>query len=1142
MLNLSLVTLNVNGIRNTTKRRRIFQFCRLLRVDVILLQETHISCESDVHLWSFEWGGGLFASFGSEKSCGTVILVSPKLVDCVGKVEKDHEGRVVCIHLKFPCGELVVCNVYAPNRPTCRKDFFTVLSSFVPGRANCILGGDFNCVPHSALDRRSRKSSSCCTVGMVELDLFVNHRDLVDMWRFQNPQLVACTWHKPDGSVSSRLDRFYAPRKFPRSRCLIVPCPLSDHDAVVLHLSLPGSFRVEKGLWRLNTQIIIEQKFKEQFVEKYRGWQTLKPAFPNVVIWWDEVKSLVKQFAIRYCVERAHQRRQKFQSLCDRARDGSSSSDLHALQMFLDDKLHGARVRAKVQFVEADEKPTIRFYQDDTQSVVDRRIKRVRHPGGVIVESPLAVIGVFKSFYSDLYSSAAVSEDLQDSLLSNIHKTPPQSKNDNLGSDISVGELWKAVAAMKKGKSPGPDGLPVEFYKGFWEVLGGDMRDVFAAAFSLNSLSQTQRVGNIVLLPKSGDPLDPRNRRPITLLNVDYKILAKALGNRLADVMPDIVGPLQACAVRGKCIQHNLWLMRDLVEFVKDRDIPCALVSLDQEKAFDMVNHDFLFRTLESFGLNAVFIRWISLLYMDVTSIVTVNGLTSGPFSVRRGVRQGCPLSPLLYVLFSETLSTSLDRCSGFRPFIVPGGDGVKCVQYADDITCIVSDLASFKSLSEVLATFQEATGARLNKSKTKGLRLGRWRGQSLPFDASWSDVMMRVNGIWFGYGTPDTTTWAEKADLVEARLDTYSRRWLSLPGKVTVVNRFVVPLLWYPGTVIAASDHALVRLERIIFDFIWGKRKPNLVKRTVLYKTPLSGGLGLVHLPSKLRFLLLKGVFTAYENPSFPFASFVRFWGGFLFRSHWPGTFSNTRPKASYPSGVYIQISDSLRRIIDEGGPQVLWDVAPSVLYPHLFRSMLAPVCPLSAVQVAVSPEVWRSVCCKLFDSRLRDLAWRIAHGALVTNHFRLFRWGQGDGICPRVGCRAIETIQHLFLECSFVGLAWEWFHTYIIGVTGCTQWTISSDFVLYGLLPPVCPVWVRDLLLFFTGIIRRHIWNSRCRLVFDGEVAKAEAVVPLVRGDIRLRMEADHARLPAAAFRRRWREPVVYYRDGVPRMKLAP
>ncbi|PIK38621.1 hypothetical protein BSL78_24531 [Apostichopus japonicus] len=201
-------------------------------------------------------------------------------------------------------------------------------------------------------------------------------------------------------------------------------------------------------------------------------------------------------------------------------------------------------------------------------------------------------------------------------------------------------------------------------------------------------MSQTQRVGNIVLLPKSGDPLDPRNRRPITLLNVDYKILAKALGNRLSDVMPDIVGPLQTCAVRGKCIQHNLWLMRDLIEFVKVRDLPCALVSLDQEKAFDMVDHDFLFRTLESFGLNSVYFVG-SRYYKDVTSIVTVNGLTSGPFPVRRGVRQGCPLSP--FCMFSSA-KRSVPRWTdalGFRPFNVPGGARVKCVQYADDVTVL---------------------------------------------------------------------------------------------------------------------------------------------------------------------------------------------------------------------------------------------------------------------------------------------------------------------------------------------------------------------------------------------------------------------------------------------------------------------
>ena len=143
-------------------------------------------------------------------------------------------------------------------------------------------------------------------------------------------------------------------------------------------------------------------------------------------------------------------------------------------------------------------------------------------------------------------------------------------------------------------------------------------------------------------------------KRPITLLNVDYKILAKTMCNRLATVMPYLVGPLQTCAVRGHCIQQNLWLMRDLVSYVMDRDMPCALLSLDQEKAFDMVDHGFMFKVLSTFGLNFSFVKWIKLLYTDVSSCVIVNGFPSDPFPVQRGVRQGCPLSPLLYVLVSD--------------------------------------------------------------------------------------------------------------------------------------------------------------------------------------------------------------------------------------------------------------------------------------------------------------------------------------------------------------------------------------------------------------------------------------------------------------------------------------------------------
>ena len=521
---------------------------------MVFLQETHIASDDDVHLWSYEWGGGFFASIGTQMSCGTIILTSPRLLKDIGKVDYDHEGRVVCIHYKLPEGSVILCNIYAPNLPSTIKDFFSVLPSFVPGNSPCILGGDFNCVPDISID----------SVGIAELDLFSRQRDMLDVWRVLHQRGSSFTWHKPDGTDASRLDRFYAPITFTCLRCDIVPCPLSDHDAVKAYFQLPGDLAIGKGLWKLNTDILKEEEFRRDFLLRYEGWQSLKPAFLTLTDWWEDIKSRVKDFAVKYCVVRARRRREEFLALCSRVRAGSSVA-LHALQGYLDKKLHGARVRARVQTVEADERPTIKFYRDVTKYAIERRIKAVRDSCGIVQRDPRIVLGVYRLFYEGLYTAVDTDRGLQELMLQHIDRSPPPERDDLLASPLTIGELWIAVSGMKNGKSPGSDGLPREFYQTFWSVLGPDLREVFDAAFQNGMLSPSQSTGVITLLPKSGDPLDPGNKRPITLLNVDYKILAKTMCNRLATVMPDLVGPLQTCAVRGHSIQQNLWLLRDLI-------------------------------------------------------------------------------------------------------------------------------------------------------------------------------------------------------------------------------------------------------------------------------------------------------------------------------------------------------------------------------------------------------------------------------------------------------------------------------------------------------------------------------------------------------------------------------------------------
>ena len=163
--------------------------------------------------------------------------------------------------------------------------------------------------------------------------------------------------------------------------------------------------------------------------------------------------------------------------------------------------------------------------------------------------------------------------------------------------------------------------------------------------------------GVITLLKKGGRHVreDLDDYRPITLLNTELKILARVLANRLQLVISDLIGPEQNYAVKGRSIRDNLHLVRQILEGMKD-DTKAALINLDQSKAFDRVDHRFLAVVLETAGFQPEFRKWVSILYHNPQAVVQVNGRCAGAFAIERSVRQGCPLSPLLYVLALEPL------------------------------------------------------------------------------------------------------------------------------------------------------------------------------------------------------------------------------------------------------------------------------------------------------------------------------------------------------------------------------------------------------------------------------------------------------------------------------------------------------
>lgn len=219
-------------------------------------------------------------------------------------------------------------------------------------------------------------------------------------------------------------------------------------------------------------------------------------------------------------------------------------------------------------------------------------------------------------FYKLLYSSDF--SHAPPDLLSFFDKidtpTLDQSVAEELERPITDSELAEAVKSLQSGKSPGPDGFPDDFYKIFWKQLAPHLLEMFTESFSLGILPHTLNQACISLLLKKGkNPLQCGSYRPISLLNVDFKLLSKLLARRLETVLPSIVSLDQTRFIRNR---HSFFNLRGVFNVVYNRSpsaLPEALVALDAEKAFDRVEWEYLFFILGKFGFGEKFVSWVRL-------------------------------------------------------------------------------------------------------------------------------------------------------------------------------------------------------------------------------------------------------------------------------------------------------------------------------------------------------------------------------------------------------------------------------------------------------------------------------------------------------------------------------------------------
>ena len=229
--------------------------------------------------------------------------------------------------------------------------------------------------------------------------------------------------------------------------------------------------------------------------------------------------------------------------------------------------------------------------------------------------------------------------------------------------------------------------------------------------FYKQELSGSQKQSILTLLYKKGPKTCLDNWRPISLLNVDYKIAACALSRRLKGVIGNIISRDQSGFMKKRSALENVRLVQDVIDYCELEKIQSILMFIDFKQAFDNVNHSFLFDILKKYGFKDSFIIWIQTLYKNACGRILNYGWLSNTFSIQKGVRQGCPLSALLFILVVEALAVRIKENNDIQGLNIPHPDTtqneeIKIVQYADDTVIFVNSLRSMRNVMKEINNF----------------------------------------------------------------------------------------------------------------------------------------------------------------------------------------------------------------------------------------------------------------------------------------------------------------------------------------------------------------------------------------------------------------------------------------------------
>ena len=817
-----------------------------------------------------------------------------------------------CLGVSFFVGNqhFVVFNIYAPSLKEERVNFINNLpnlSSYCAPGAIFFVAGDFNMILNNNLDIISGLDHSQREISAFN-DFLTKH-DLFDTWRYLHPTSKEYSWiraYKETASFTARrLD--YILMNQPAGRFLknvdMLHFSSTDHKAVVAVFEVESTSK-GKCLWKFNDSLLENDIFIENMaafiVSSYQELLN-QNCFSDSML-WDLLKIGIRDKCIAFVrnkkvSEQGNDLDNSIKKLSyTLSRDPTNKK---ALKEYLTltvkkeiselSQARGAIKRSRHRFIDLSEKNTTYFLQLERSNQSKQVITELYSKTNSLVKDPTLILTEIHDFYKTLMNEPDVniekgSELFLNNFLSECdHPILNNEEKNSLDKPISIGELLTALKALNRDSSPGCDGLTPLFYLSFWESLKKPFFDCLNDSINNEFLSISQRRSIITLLPK-GTGEDNKNikmYRPISLTNTDYKVISKVLAQRLQTVLKKIINNSQVGYVVGRSINDHIRLIDDILNFSNNENLPGIVVSLDYQKAFDTVNKRAILTALRKFNVGEHFITYVNTLISNTeASVKNANWFTSY-FSTDRGVRQGCCLSPLLFILVVELLSIKIRNNQGIEGLLDSSLDAftteTKVISYADDMSLFLKSLESLNLALTEIDQFKLFSGLVLNRAKSIGMWLGNNADRPVGEEGlRWlaPTENIKILGIFFNPKKEASLiedNWNSKIQSIKNLILNWSKRNVSIWGKCLISKTFLLSKINYIIQSLALPDTILKEIDNLIFKYLW-KQETNTngferINRNTLCLSIEQGGLAMISIIDQQQVMLLRWLYRIHSR-----------------------------------------------------------------------------------------------------------------------------------------------------------------------------------------------------------------------------------------------------------------------------------